>query len=115
MAENCPNLTKLAVIRNFNEKSARIDDSCLEVLASCCPKLESLELVYSRKFDSMVCQNIGSGGLSNLVYLDLSYCPIQVSMEPIVTGCPKLNELKLAGDSWIRKLVLHSIARHPNL
>ena len=55
LAENCPNLTKLAVIRNFNEKSARIDDSCLEVLASCCPKLESLELVYSRKFDSMVC------------------------------------------------------------
>ena len=36
-------------------------------------------------------------------------------MEPIVTGCPRLHELKLAGDSWIRKLVLYSIAKHPNL
>lgn len=36
-------------------------------------------------------------------------------MEPIVAGCPLLNELKLAGDSWIRKIVLHSIAKHPNL
>lgn len=50
-----------------------------------------------------------------LKYLNLSYCPIQVSMEPIVQGCPLLNEVKLAGDSWIRKLVIYSIAKHPNL
>ena len=36
-------------------------------------------------------------------------------MEPIVEGCPRLLELKLAGDSWIRKLVLYSIAKHHNL
>ena len=36
-------------------------------------------------------------------------------MEPIVHGCPRLRELKLAGDSWIRKLVLYSIAKHKNL
>ena len=76
IAENCPELRKLAVIRNFNEKSARIDDSCLEVLSQCCPHLEKLELVYSRKFDGMICQFIGSGGLSNLTYLNLSYCPV---------------------------------------
>ena len=71
--------------------------------------------MYSRKFDGNICASLGSGGLPNLAILDLSYCPIQVSMEPIVTGCPRLHELKLAGDSWIRKLVLHSIAKHPNL
>ena len=115
IAENCPDLRKLSIIRNFNEKSARIDDYCLEVLSERCPNLERLELVYSRKFDERICQSLGSGGLSKLVYLNLSYCPIQVSMEPIIHGCPRLHELKLAGDSWIRKLVLHSIARHPNL
>lgn len=55
LAENCPNLRKLSVIRNFNEKAARIDDNCLQVLAACCPSLECLEIVYSRKFDSMIC------------------------------------------------------------
>ena len=115
IAENCPDLRKLSIIRNFNEKSARIDDYCLEVLSNRCPNLERLELVYSRKFDGSICQHLGNGGLANLVYLNLSYCPILVSMEPIVDGCPRLHELKLAGDSWIRKLVLHSIARHPNL
>ena len=71
--------------------------------------------MYSRKFDELICRHLGSGGLSKLVYLDLSYCPVQVSMEPVVVGCPHLHELKLAGDSWIRKLVLHSIAKHPSL
>ena len=115
IAENCPDLRKLSVIRNFNEKSARIDDYCLEVLSERCPNLERLELVYSRKFDGNICQNLGNGGLSKLIYLNLSYCPIQVSMEPLISGCPRLHELKLSGDSWIRKLVLHSIARHPKL
>lgn len=105
----------MSVIRNFNEKSARIDDSCVEVISNRCPKLERLELVYSRKFDEMICQHLGNGNLSMLKYLNLSYCPIQVSMEPIVQGCPLLNEVKLAGDSWIRKLVIYSIAKHPNL
>ena len=115
LAESCPYLRKLSVIRNFNEKSAKIDDNCIQVISECCPMLERLQIIYSRKFDGNICQLIGSGNLSKLVFLDLSYCPIQVSMEPIITGCPFLHELKLAGDSWIRKLVLHSIARHPNL
>jgi len=115
LAESCPELRELAIIRNYNEKSARIDDRCVEVLAACCPLLERLDLVYSRKFDGQICSALGSGNLGNLVYLDLSYCPIQVSMEPIVQGCPRLLELKLAGDAWIRKLVLYSIAKHKAL
>lgn len=55
LAESCPELQKLAIIRNFNEKSARIDDQCVEVLSACCPHLERLELVYSRKFDEQIC------------------------------------------------------------
>ena len=33
LAESCPYLRKLSVIRNFNEKAARIDDHCVDVLA----------------------------------------------------------------------------------
>ncbi len=33
LAESCPELRELTVIRNFSEKSARIDDSCIEALA----------------------------------------------------------------------------------
>ena len=55
IAENCPDLRKLSIIRNFNEKSARIDDYCLEVLSDRCRNLERLELVYSRKFDGNIC------------------------------------------------------------
>ena len=33
IAENCPDLRKLSIKRNFNDKSARIDDSCVEVLS----------------------------------------------------------------------------------
>ena len=55
IAENCPDLRKLSIIRNFNEKSARIDDNCLGVLSEHCPNLERLELVYSRKFDGRIC------------------------------------------------------------
>ena len=113
LAESCPKLREVAIIRNFNEKSARIDDRCVEVLSACCPKLKRLELVYSRKFDEQICLSLGI--LSKLVYLNLSYCPIQVSMEPIVHGCPRLRELKLAGDSWVRFCVLHSIAKHRRL
>ena len=36
-------------------------------------------------------------------------------MEPLIQGCPELAELKLAGDSFIRKLVLQSITQLPNL
>ena len=36
-------------------------------------------------------------------------------MEPLIEGCPLLHELKLAGDSWIRRLVLQSIAKHPGI
>jgi len=70
--------------------------------------------VYSRKFDENLCKNIGSG-LSKLQKLNLSFCPIQTDMRHIVTGCPELNELVLAGDSWVSKKVLYSIAKHPML
>ena len=36
-------------------------------------------------------------------------------MEPLIKNCPLLYELKLAGDSFIRKLVLTSIALLPEL
>ena len=108
-------LRHLSIIRNFNEKSARIDDEATEALATCCPNLEHLEIVYSRKFDERICRNLGNGNLLRLQVLDLSYCPIQCSMEPLIKGCPDLFELKLAGDSFIRKLVLLSIAKLPEL
>ena len=76
LAENCAKLKKLSIIRNFNEKSAKIDDNCIQVLSECCPDLRSLQIVYSRKFDGNICQFLGSGNLSKLVFLDLSYCPI---------------------------------------
>ena len=37
LAESCPELRRLSIVRNFNEKAARIDDSCVEVLSQCCP------------------------------------------------------------------------------
>ena len=69
-------LEHLAVIRNFNEKSAKIDDEAIEALSQCCPNLEHLEIVYSRKFDETICRSIGNGNMLNLKLLDLSYCPI---------------------------------------
>ena len=108
-------LKHLAVIRNFNEKSAKIDDEAIEALSTCCPNLEHLEIVYSRKFDDKICRHLGNGNVRNLKLLDLSYCPIQCSMEPLIAGCPQLYELKLAGDSFIRKLVLQSITHLPSL
>ena len=68
-------LTHLAIVRNFNEKAAKIDDDAIECLARHCPSLEHLEIVYSRKFDEKICRNLGSGKLMNLKTLDLSYCP----------------------------------------
>ena len=69
-------LTHLAIVRNFNEKAAKIDDDAIECLARHCPNLEHLEIIYSRKFDEKICRNLGSGKLMNLKTLDLSYCPI---------------------------------------
>lgn len=59
----------------------------------------------------MLGKYLGSGRLKNLRLLDLSHCPIQVSLDPLVEGCPVLREFILTGDSWVRKLVLESIAR----
>ena len=67
-------LTSLSVIRNFNEKSARIDDDAMEALSECCPNIEQLEIIYSRKFDETICSSLGN--LSKLRMLDLSYCPV---------------------------------------
>ena len=71
-----PELRRLFIVRNFIEKSARIDDKAVQVLSENCPNLEQLSLIYSRKFDSKVCQYLGSGNFYNLRVLDLSYCPI---------------------------------------
>ena len=108
-------LRELAVIRNFNEKSAKISDVALNQLATQCPNLKKLEIVYTRKLGNLVAENLGNGNLRNLTYLDLSYCPIAVTLDPLCSGCPALTEFKLAGDSWIRDMALKSIAKHPNL
>jgi len=52
-------LKKMSIIRNFYDKSARIDDSSLVHFASN-PNLETLELAYSRKFDGDVANNLAT-------------------------------------------------------
>lgn len=110
-----PALKELSVVRNFTEKLARIGDSAMLELSNHCPNLKKLEVIYTRRFGDRLGEYLGSGNLRNLKYLDLSYCTITNSLEPMVKGCPNLEEFKLAGDSWIRDLVLRSIAKHPNI
>jgi len=109
------NLRELAVVRNFTEKLAKISDSAFFELSNHCPNLKRLEILYSRRFGDKLGEYLGSGTLQNLEYLDLSNCTIVTSLESLCTGCPNLKEFKLAGDSWIRDLVLRSIAKHKNI
>jgi hypothetical protein len=47
--------------------------------------------------------------------LNLAYCPIQVSLEPLCIGCPNLEELNIMGDSWVKRQAIVGIAKHPKL
>lgn len=100
-------------MRNYYEKTAKISDKGLVGFKSS-PYLERLELVYTRKFDESVAMNLAQY-FPNLVYLNLSGCPIQCSLEPLAKGCPKLLEFNLSGDSWVKKVALTGIAKHKGL
>jgi hypothetical protein len=102
-----PQLKELAIVRNFTEKIAKIGDSSLLDLASHCPNIEALSLVHSRRFSEKVGTYVGM--MNKLKILDLSHCTVSNSLVPL-KNCLQLEEIKLAGDSWVRDLVLRSIS-----
>ena len=108
-----PNLEEFSIIRNYFEKVAKISDESLKVFQHA-PNLRKLEIVYSRKFDENIAIYL-SKYFTNLRILNLSGCPIQVSLEPLNYGCPYLEELNLSGDSWVKKVCLQGVAKHRNL
>ena len=38
-----------------------------------------------------------------------------MSLEPLVYGCPNLEELNISGDSWVKRQGILGIAKHPKL
>lgn len=106
-------MEEFSVVRNYFEKVAKISDDSIKAFQAC-PNLRSLSLVYSRKFDANIAIYL-SKYFINLRVLNLAGCPIQVSLEPLCTGCPKLEELNLSGDSWVKKMCLQGVAKHTNI
>jgi len=106
-------LEEFSVVRNYFEKVAKISDESFKVFQHA-PNLRKLEIVYSRKLDENIAIYL-SKYFTNLKVLNLSGCPIQVSLEPLNYGCPYLEELNLSGDSWVKKVCLVGIAKHRNL
>lgn len=94
-------LEEVAIIRNYFEKTAKISDDSFKQLQNC-QKLKKLELTYSRRFEDKIALNLGKN-FPKLKVLNLSHCPIQVTLEPLCDGCPNLEELNLGGDSWVRR------------
>ena len=107
-------LEEFSIIRNYYEKAARISDEAFKYLQDCY-NLRKLEIVYSRKFDEKLAFNLSETPFDKLIHLNLSSCPIQVSLEPLVYGCPNLEELDLSGDSWVKRQGILGIAKHPKL
>ena len=107
------NLESLAVKRNFLERTSRISDSCLDVLATNCPNLKTLCIDYSRKFDLELAVNLSR--MHNLEVLMLVHCPIIQELDPLIEGCPNLTEVNISGDSWVRADTLMSLAKHPGI
>jgi len=97
----CPTLVEVAVIRNFYEKVAKISDESIKFLQKC-KKLRKLELVHTRRFDDNLALYL-SQGYEHLKVLNLTHCPIHVSLELLATGCPYLEELNISGDSWVKR------------
>ena len=106
-------LVEVAVIRNFYEKVAKISDESIKSLQKC-KKLKTLELVHTRRFDDNLALYL-SQGFEALRVLNLTHCPVHVSLEPLAEACPRLEELNLSGDSWVKRQALLGIAKHPHL
>lgn len=104
-------LKDLAVVRNYYEKVSKISDACFTYLQPC-TNLLNLSIIYSRKFEDHLALNLS---LRHLQTLNLSGCPIHVTLEPLASSCPHLEELNLSGDSWVKRQALLGIAKHPNL
>ena len=69
-------------MRNFYEKVSKVTDSALANFEYV-PHLRKLEIQYTRYFD-YECVPYLSMYFRNLEYLNLSGCPIQESMAPLV-------------------------------
>ena len=72
-------------------------------------------MIYSRKFDEKLGLYLSEIPFEKLVVLNLASCPIQVSLDPLTSGCPNLEELNLSGDSWVKRQGILGIAKHPKL
>ena len=107
-------LESLIIKRNFLEKTSKITDKSIGTLSKNCPNLKHLTIDYSRKFEMDLAINL-SLNLRNLEVLLLPNCPVIVDMSPLVTACPILAEVSLAGDSWVRKICLMGLSQHPNI
>ena len=94
-------LEEISIIRNYYEKAARISDEAFLYLQNC-PLLQKIEIIYSRKFDEKLAVNLSQNFLK-LRVLNLAFCPVHVSLEPLSYGCPNLEELNLMGDSWVKR------------
>ena len=79
-------LEEFSIVRNYYEKVAKISDETIQSFQNC-ENLRKLEIVFTRKFDDNIANFLSKKFLS-LRVLNLSGCPIQVSLEPLNTGCP---------------------------
>jgi len=105
-------LKEFHLIRNCYEKCSKISDKSINYLKKC-SNLEQLTFIYVRKFSEEF--HIHLSSMKNLKYLNLTDCPILEDLSILNEGCPRLEEVNMSGDSWIRKITVLGLSKHKNI
>ena len=106
-------LKEFHLVRNCFEKCSKITDEGMLGLKPCI-NLENLTICYSRKFKEHAHLHIARN-LHNLLVLNLKDCILQEDLSIFKTECPRLEEVNLSGNSWVKSQALIGLSRHSNL